>query len=109
MAPSIFFQGNMAKPLRKWFRHGRDCRLSDKSMLENFPAYLQTREELNSPMFEELHKQTFKKDLNVYKLCRTMVKYLRISASYLMKCIYKSVRSIFEVRIHKGIVCFMIL
>ena len=30
-------------------------------MLENFPARLQSREELNSSIFEELQQQRFKK------------------------------------------------
>ena len=33
-----FFKGAPV-PLPQWFRHGRDCRLSCKSMLKNFPAY----------------------------------------------------------------------
>ena len=58
---SNFFQRGMAKPLPQWLRHGRDCHLSGKSILENFPAYFQSREELNYSAFEELHKRRFKK------------------------------------------------
>ena len=31
----LFFKGSPV-PLPQWFRHGRDCRLTHKSMLENF-------------------------------------------------------------------------
>ena len=34
-------------------------RLSRKSMLKNVRAYLQSRKELHSSVFEEIHKQTF--------------------------------------------------
>ena len=37
----------------------RDCRLSRKSMLENVPAYLQSRKELHSSVFEEIHEHRF--------------------------------------------------
>ena len=30
------------QPLPQCFRHGKNCRLSRKSMLKNFPAYLQS-------------------------------------------------------------------
>ena len=56
-----FFQRSMAKSLLQWFHHWNDCRLSGKSMLENFPAHLQSWEELNSSVFEELQQQRFKK------------------------------------------------
>ena len=35
----LFFKGSPV-PLPEWFQHGRDCRLTHKSMLENFPASL---------------------------------------------------------------------
>ena len=49
-----FFKGAPV-PLPQWFRHGRDCRLSRKSMLKDFPAYLQSRKDMYSSVFEELH------------------------------------------------------
>ena len=49
----------MAKSLPQWVRH---CRLSGKSMLENFLTYLQSREELNSSVFEVLHEQRLEKE-----------------------------------------------
>ena len=62
----------MSKPLPQWFCYGRDCRFSGKRMLENFPAYIQPREELNSSIFEELQEQIFKKDtlLSKYETVR---------------------------------------
>ena len=50
----LFFKGAPV-PLPQLFRHERDCRLSRKSMLENFPANLQSRKELYSSVFGELH------------------------------------------------------
>ena len=57
-----FFQRGMAKSLPQWFHHWSDSRLSGKSMLENVLAYLQSREELNSSVFEELQEQRFQKE-----------------------------------------------
>ena len=37
----------------------RDCRFSCKSMLKNAPAYLQSRKELHSSVFEEIHEHRF--------------------------------------------------
>ena len=37
----LYFKG-CPVPLPKWFRHGHDCHLSRKSMLENFPSHVQT-------------------------------------------------------------------
>ena len=48
-------------PLPQWFRHGRDCSLTNKSVLENFPAYLLSQTEKLDSIFEELHKYKFKK------------------------------------------------
>ena len=49
-----FFKGAPVS-LPQWFRHGRDWRLLRKSLLKNVPAYLQSRKELYSSLFEELH------------------------------------------------------
>ena len=46
-------------PLRKWFRHGHDCHLSRKSMLENFPSHIQTVVCQNKTVFDELKKVRF--------------------------------------------------
>ena len=35
----LFFKG-LPVPLPQWFRHGRDCCITQKSMLEKFSAYL---------------------------------------------------------------------
>ena len=43
-------------PLPPWFQHGWDCRLTHKSMLENFPAYLLLQTEMFDSIFEELSK-----------------------------------------------------
>ena len=36
-----------------------DCRLPRKSMLKNVPPYLQSRKELHSTVFEEIHEHRF--------------------------------------------------
>ena len=33
----LFYKGS---PLRQWFHHGRDCRLTRKSIIQNFPTYI---------------------------------------------------------------------
>ena len=48
-------------PLPQWFRYGRDCRLTNKTMLENFPSYIGRENENFSPIFEELQQIKFKK------------------------------------------------
>lgn len=48
-------------PLPQWFRQSRDCRLSRRSMLENFPAYLQSYAEERISIFQELREYTHKK------------------------------------------------
>ena len=48
-------------PLRQWFRHGQDCRLTRKSVLENFPAYLLSQTEKFDSIFEELREYKCKK------------------------------------------------
>ena len=49
----LFFKGCPVL-LPQWFRQGTDCRLTRKSMLENFPVYLRTYTDNHSYIFEEL-------------------------------------------------------
>ena len=58
----LFFKGSPL-PLPQWFRHGRDCCLTHKSMLENFPAYLLLQTEKFDSIFDELREYKFKKRL----------------------------------------------
>ena len=46
-------------PLPQGFHQGQDCRLSRKSMLGNFPLYLESYIENISPIFDELQKHMF--------------------------------------------------
>ena len=48
-------------PLPQWFRYGHNCKLTSKSMLENFPSYLES-EIANFSIFDELRKRQFKKN-----------------------------------------------
>ena len=52
-----FFQGG-ACPITPMVSP-RDCRFSSKSVLKNVPAYLQSRSELHSSVFEEIHERRF--------------------------------------------------
>ena len=36
---NLFLKGSSV-PLPQWFRHGHNCMLTSKTMLENFPTYL---------------------------------------------------------------------
>ena len=55
----LFFKG-CPVPLPQWFHQGIDCRLTRKSMLENFPVYLTTYADNHSSIFEEfLRKKPF--------------------------------------------------
>ena len=56
----LSFKGSLV-PLPQWFRHGRDCCLTHKNMLENFPAYLMSQTEKFGSIFEELREYKFKK------------------------------------------------
>ena len=56
----LFFKGSPL-PLPQWFRYGRDCRLTRKSMLENFPTYIKSKGAQCSSLFEELRQLRFKK------------------------------------------------
>ena len=48
-------------PLPEWFRRGRDCKVSRKSILQNFPAYVELEGEQTSFVFDELRRIQFQK------------------------------------------------
>ena len=48
-------------PLPKWFHHRRDCRLTRKNMMQNFPKYIKLQGEQTFNILEELKKFKFKK------------------------------------------------
>ena len=56
----MFLKGSPG-PLPQWFRYGHNCKLTSKSMLENFPSYLES-EIANFSIFDELRKRQFKKN-----------------------------------------------
>ena len=56
----LFYRGSPV-PLPQWFRYGHNCKLTKKSMLENFPPYLNIQGENFSSVFEELSLRQFKK------------------------------------------------
>ena len=54
----LYFKGSPI-PLPKWFRHGHDCHLSRKIMLENFPSRIQTVDCQNKTIVDELKEVRF--------------------------------------------------
>ena len=56
----LFYKGSPLS-LPEWFRHGRNCCLSRKSMMENFPVYFQSQAEIFSSVFDELREYKFNK------------------------------------------------
>ena len=55
----LYYKGSPV-PLPKWFRHGHDCHLPRKSMLENFPSHIETMVCQNKTVFDELKEVRFK-------------------------------------------------
>ena len=59
-------------PLPQWFRHGTDCRLTRKSVMQNFPNYIRLEEKQMFNILEELKELKFKKkeysSLQTYQL-----------------------------------------
>ena len=51
-------------PLPPWFRYGDNCKLTSKSMLENFPSYLKSQTE-NFSIFDKLRKRQLKKTKSI--------------------------------------------
>ena len=43
-------------PLPDWFRSVHNCRLSRRSMLENFPSYMRAKGEEMNPILQEMNK-----------------------------------------------------
>ena len=56
----LFYKGSPV-PLPEWFRKGRDCRLTRKSMLQNLPNYVKMEGEQTSHIFKELKEIQFQK------------------------------------------------
>ena len=56
----LFYKGSPV-PLPEWFRKGRDCKLTRKSMLQNLPNYVRIEGEQTSSIFEELKQIQFQK------------------------------------------------
>lgn len=55
------FYKSLPLPLPQWFRYGRNCKLTHKSMLENFSTYIRTEGEDNASIFDELRELKFQK------------------------------------------------
>ena len=47
-------------PLPQWFRHGKDCRLTRKGMMQNFQSYIKSEGEQTFNVLEELKELKFK-------------------------------------------------
>ena len=55
----LFYKGS---PLPQWFHHGRDCRLTRKSMIQNFSTYIK----LEGEQTEDLKEIQEKKNIVQY-------------------------------------------
>ena len=56
----LFYKGSPL-PLPQWFRHGKNCCLTRKSMMQNFPNYIRLEVEQTFSILEELKELKFKK------------------------------------------------
>ena len=56
----LFFK-SLPLPLPQWFRNGRNCTLTSKSMLVNLSTYIRNENENNSSIIEELRELKFQK------------------------------------------------
>ena len=56
----LFFKSSPL-PLPQWFRNGRNCTLTNKSMLVNLSTYIRNENENNSSIIEELREMMFQK------------------------------------------------
>ena len=56
----LFLKGSPV-PLPQWFRYGHSYKLTSKSLLENFPSYLESQTK-NFSTFDELRKRQLKKN-----------------------------------------------
>ena len=43
-------------PLPEWFRKAHACKLTRRSMLENFPAYMREKGEVMNPILQEMNE-----------------------------------------------------
>ena len=59
----LFLRGSPV-PLSQWFRYGHNCKLTSKSMLENFPSYLESQTE-NFLIFDNLKKVNSKRTKSI--------------------------------------------
>ena len=56
----LFYKG-LPLPLPQWFRHGRNCCLTRKSMKQNFPNYVKLEVEQTFSILEMVKELKFKK------------------------------------------------
>lgn len=57
---NLFHKGSPV-PLPPWFRQGRDTKLTRKSILENFPSYVEQQNSNNNLIIDELQRNKFLK------------------------------------------------
>ena len=58
----LFYKGSPL-PLPQWFRQGKNCCLTRKSMMQNFPNYIRLEVEQTFNILEELKELKFKKKI----------------------------------------------
>lgn len=76
-------------PLPEWFRRGHACKLTRRSMLENFPSYMREKGEEMNPILQEMNElQHYKKkgrpkySANMIRLETFFMHHLRILVKY---------------------------
>ena len=62
-------------PLPDWFRSVHNCKLTRRSMLENFPAYIRSRGEEMNPILREMNEVQYYKGKGRPPYSSTMIRY----------------------------------
>ena len=63
-------------PLLTWFRAVHDCKLSKKSVLENFSPYIRSRGEQMNPILKEINEMQLYKAKGCPQFSSQMIRYV---------------------------------
>ena len=73
---SISIEKHLHVPLPDWFHAVHDCRLSKKSVLENFPPYIRFRSEQMNPILKEINEMELYKAKDLPQFSSQMIRYV---------------------------------
>jgi len=62
-------------PLPEWFRKGHACKLTRRSMIENFPSYMREKGEEMNPILQEMNELQHYKKKGRPKYSANMIRY----------------------------------